>query len=88
MVETAPLNQTIKIQLNDWAGVRPSWPATEMWSSPVPKAYQTKVVNPAQIEAVLKSPKYESLPVWSVSGEFICLPSWVKSEPAPQPFSC
>ena len=51
----APENQTMNIQLDDCAVVRPSWPETAMCKGTVPNAYQTKPVMPAQKAAMLKS---------------------------------
>ena len=55
MEATAPVAQTMNIQLEVSVVVRPNCWDTPMCSGTAPKAYQTKAVNPAHKVAVLKS---------------------------------
>jgi len=55
MDEIAPLNQTMKIQLDVCAVVSPNCSETAIWSGTAPNAYHTNAVRPAQRAAVLKS---------------------------------
>jgi hypothetical protein len=55
MDDSAPLNQTMNIQLDVWAVDKPNCPETAIWRGTAPKAYHTKAVNPAQMAGALMS---------------------------------
>jgi hypothetical protein len=55
IVAMAPLNQTMKIQLDVCAVERLSCPDTAMWRGTAPNAYHTKAVMPAHVAAEFKS---------------------------------
>ena len=58
--ETAPVIQTMKIQLDVWDGSSPSWLETARWRGTAPNAYQTKAVIPAETAATFTSRGYRS----------------------------
>ena len=68
---TAPVNQTIKTQLDVSAAVNPNCTDTATCSGKAPNAYQTKQVSPAQNADMEKSPLIEGLDTW----KFPCIPN-------------
>lgn len=55
MDEIAPLNQTMKIQLDVCPVESPNCSETAIWSGTAPNAYHTNAVRPAHSAAELKS---------------------------------